>query len=301
MNSANKVTIIVNPIAGVGAGSSVERGKNRAELATAFLAKYQQPGQVLVTKGQGHAKQLAQLALDEEHSTVIVAWGGDGTVNEIASVLTGSLASLVIVPDGSGNGLASELGIPKKPEHALELALSGKDRWIDVGELDGRPFVNIAGIGLDAKIAHRFSLKSQGSRGFAGYLSATAREVFHRVSNEYRIAMPFTTVNTQALLIAIANGCQYGNGAVIAPCASLDDGQFDVMVVEDRPLFLVLAALPYMFTRRIDRVSGVHTYRTDRLKINGSGPVHCHVDGEPFVGSSVVTASIHAAALKVRC
>ena len=107
MNSANKVTIIVNPIAGVGAGSSVERGKNRAELATAFLAKYQQPGQILVTKGQGHAKQLARLALDEEHPTVIVAWGGDGTVNEIASVLTGSLASLVIVPDGSGNGLAS--------------------------------------------------------------------------------------------------------------------------------------------------------------------------------------------------
>ena len=88
---------------------------------------------------------------------------------------------------------------------------------------------------------------------------------------------------------------------MIAPCASLDDGQLDVVVVEDRPLFLVLAALPYMFTRRIDRVSGVHTYRTNRLKISAPGPVRFHVDGEPFVGSSVVTASIHAAALKVRC
>jgi len=128
--------------------------------------------------------------LAKEDPTVIVAWGGDGTVNEVASALTGSSVSLVIVLDGSGNGLASELGISKKPEEALGLVSSGKDCWIDVGEIDGRLFVNIAGIGLDARIAHRFLLQSQDSRGFTAYLSATAREVFHRVSNEYRIVMP---------------------------------------------------------------------------------------------------------------
>ena len=121
--------VIINPIAGKGAGGSEE---NLARLA---LRQHGLSGTVMTTSGPGHARELARGFVNKGTET-IVAWGGDGTVNEVASEVVHHAAMLGIVPQGSGNGLARELGLPlQDPLSALEVALNGKPRWIDAGEL----------------------------------------------------------------------------------------------------------------------------------------------------------------------
>src|SRR6185436_3565183 len=148
------VAVIVNPVSGTGARPG--EGRRRAELATARLRARGLTGDVTTTEGSGHARTLALQARDAG-ARVVVAWGGDGTVNEVASALVGGSTALGIVPSGSGNGLASELRIPRDPAAALDVALDGSERVVDAGELDGHVFVNVAGVGVDARIAHRFA------------------------------------------------------------------------------------------------------------------------------------------------
>jgi diacylglycerol kinase family enzyme len=149
-----RALIIINPIAGVRLpGDTPDR---RVALARRLLARHGIDGAVRVTERAGHARELAAQAAAEE-CELVVAWGGDGTVNEIAGVLIRSPTALGIVPAGSGNGLAHGLGLPVRPIAALERALVGSERKIDVGEFGGRRFFNVAGIGFDAAVAARFN------------------------------------------------------------------------------------------------------------------------------------------------
>ena len=118
-------------------------------------------------------------------SRLVIVWGGDGSVNEAGSALLGSRVPLAIIPAGSGNGLARELGIPLQPAAALAAALKGAPRVIDAGELGGRPFFNVAGVGFDARIASRFDRAPQ--RGFATYVRVSAHELFTYRPETYRI------------------------------------------------------------------------------------------------------------------
>src|SRR5262245_57694752 len=155
--------VIINPVSGTGARAGEAR--RRADLALARLSAHGLSPDVQITEAPGHARALAQAARDAG-AAVVIAWGGDGTVNEVASALVGSSTALGVVPGGSGNGLARELNLPLAASAALEVALGGSERVIDAGEIDGRVFVNVAGIGLDARIAHRFAAWGNRRRGF---------------------------------------------------------------------------------------------------------------------------------------
>jgi len=230
---------------------------------------------------------------------MFVAWGGDGTVNEIGSALVGSDATLAIVPSGSGNGLARELGVPLDPVGAFQLVFAGRSRVIDAGELDGHLFFNIAGIGLDARVAHRFAQGGLERRGFVRYLELAAREVASFTPHEYALTADDCDLKVRPLLIAIANSRQYGNGALIAPGALLDDGKLDLVVVNDMPAWRVLMHAPKLFAGTVARVRGVSITKTSRLEIASDVAVVYHVDGEPHVGGQCVSARIHARALRV--
>ena len=293
-----KVAVIINPISGT--GGHPEGARRRAELADQEIRRQQIDGEVLITQRQGHGRELTREAL-ERGARLVIAWGGDGTVNEIGSVLAFSTAVLGIVPSGSGNGLSRELGIPFDPRAAFEVALvKGIDRVIDVGELDGRLFFNIAGIGLDARVAHRFAAGGLLRRGFWRYLEITAAELLTYRPDEHTVTVDGHTTRLRALLIAVANARQYGNGAVIAPNASLDDGRLDVVTVADRPLLATLLQIPRVFRGTIDRVPGVTIKTGTEIEITSGRPVVYHVDGEPFVGGAVVRARVHGQALRLR-
>jgi len=175
---------------------------------------------VFVTERGGHARELALAALGRSAS-LCIAWGGDGTINEIASALAFTGASLGIIPSGSGNGFSRELGIPFDAHAAFEIALGGHERVIDAGEIEGRLFFNLAGVGLDARIAHQFAATGLVRRGFRRYLEIASNEIFRRTKHEYAITVDGELRRSHVLLVAIANGRQYGNGALIAPTARI--------------------------------------------------------------------------------
>jgi YegS/Rv2252/BmrU family lipid kinase len=291
------VAVIINPISGAGRRPDVAR--QRAERATAFLVGHQVEGEVFVTERGGHARELALAALGRGVRRCI-AWGGDGTVNEVASALAFTPASIAIIPSGSGNGLSREVGIPFDPKLAFDIALGGRERVIDAGEIEGRLFFNLAGVGLDARIAHQFAATGLSRRGFVRYLEIAASEIFHRSQHDYVIATDGQSRRTRALLVAIANGRQYGNGALIAPDARIDDGLLDVTVVDDRSPWGVLRHAPKLFRGRLADVPGVTMWVATRVEITSTEPLIYHVDGEPCEGGLSVSARIRPGALRVR-
>lgn len=295
-DTAPKVAVIINPISGAGRRRDVARV--RAEHAAALVEQRRLNAEVFVTERPGHARELAGAGL-RRGVTTFVAWGGDGTVNEIGSALVGSDATLAIVPSGSGNGLARELGVPLDPAAAFQVMFEGRSRLIDAGELDGHLFFNIAGIGLDAHVAHRFAEGGLGRRGFIRYLELAAREVASFTPHEYALTADGRDLNVRPLLIAIANARQYGNGALIAPEALLDDGKLDLVVVDYLPAWRVLMHAPKLFAGTVAQVPGVSITRTSTLSIASDVALVYHVDGEPHVGASRVNARIHSRALRV--
>ena len=291
-----RLAVIINPISGTGRRRTP---LERVRMAESLAGEHGAQAQVLVSEYAGHARHLAEAAL-AAGTTTVLAWGGDGTLNEVASVLAFRNAVLGVIPSGSGNGLARELGIPLTPRDAFAAALRGRERTIDCGELDGHLFFNIGGVGLDARVAHEFATHTTTRRGFRRYLELTSRELFRDANDEHTIVVDGTVVRSRTLLIAIANGRQYGNGALIAPQARPDDGALDVVIVDDRPAWRALFQIPYVFTGQIARVPGVTMLRGESVEITSDRPVIFHVDGEPFVGGARITARVHRAALRVR-
>ena len=290
------VAVIINPIAGTGGRPDIAR--DRAERAASLMAARGIGGQVLVTERAGHARELA-LAMLAHGATTVVAWGGDGTVNEVASALAFRDATLAVVPSGSGNGLARELQIPFDPERAFAAALEGRTCRIDAGELDGRLFFNVAGIGLDARVARGFAAGGPARRGLTRYLRVGTRELLTFQAEDHTVVTDGTTRRVRPLLIAIANGRQYGNGAVIAPAARLDDGKLDVVIVTARSRLAVLAQAPRLFTGQIAHVAGVTFVSAIDIEVTSAHALEYHVDGEPLVGGESLVARPRARALRV--
>src|SRR5215510_13323523 len=164
--------VIINPISGT--GHRPDEARRRAELAAALLDARGIDAEIFVTERAGHARELAQAAVNRG-VTLCIAWGGDGTINEVASALTFKPVTLAVIPSGSGNGLARELAIPLKPAGAFDVASTGRDQLIDAGEIDGRLFFNIAGLGFDARVAHQFAASGHERRGFARYITIALR------------------------------------------------------------------------------------------------------------------------------
>ncbi len=291
----NRVTIILNPISG---GRRPADVPGQAEQAAALAASRGVEARVIVTEGAGHARELAAAAAGRGESLVI-AWGGDGTVNEVASALVFSAVSLGILPAGSGNGLARDLGLPTTAQAALLTALEGRCRTIDAGDVDGRFFFNVAGIGLDADVAHRFAANGL-SRGFRGYVMAGMQALAAFEPVPCRVVVDDVARATRPLLVALANSRQYGSGALIAPAARLDDGLLDVVTVEYRPLGATLRRLPSLFSGRIASVPGVHCRTGRDIVIAAECPLRYHLDGEPMQGGSALHARVHPGALRVQ-
>jgi YegS/Rv2252/BmrU family lipid kinase len=292
-----RVAVVVNPISG--AGGRPDAGPRRAALARGILATESATAEVHVTERAGHAFELARTAVGGG-ADVVVAWGGDGTVNEVARALAFGPAALGIVPAGSGNGLARDLGVPGGPAAALRAALRAPERRIDAGELGGRLFFNTAGIGLDAVVAARFNARVRGRRGLLPYLVIMTEELWRCRPAEYALRVDGETLDGPALLIACCNSRQYGGHALIAPRARLDDGRLDLVVVAPRPRLRALWDARRLFTGTIDAAAGVRSRPFTRLEVAAAMPLLFHVDGEPVKGGTTLSARVHPGALRVR-
>lgn len=270
-----KVRAILNPRAGLrvpGTRETVTRGR-------AAWTDYA----VSLTEHRGHGTALARQAV-AEGAEIVLAVGGDGTVNEVAQALLGSNAALGIVPVGSGNGLARALGLPLRPEAALAALETAVVRGMDTGLLDGRPFLNVAGIGFDAAVSHAFHQHGErgGRRGLFGYVWLSLRELLRyrapRLALEIEGGRP-SAVSPFAM--TFANGPQYGSNAVINPGCRLDDGRLEIVVLDDGPLLSTLAIAPRLFFGGLDRSPRFRRLPARRARVCCDEPVALHVDGDP--------------------
>jgi YegS/Rv2252/BmrU family lipid kinase len=231
---------------------------------------------------------------------LVIAWGGDGTINEVGRAVAFSGTALWIVPAGSGNGLARELGIPFAPRKALAHALSKPVRQIDAAEIEGRLFFNVAGIGLDAHVAERVSRKRHAHGGLRQYIIASSRELLTYQPIEYTIQTDQDTFRKTALVVVIANSQQYGYGAAIAPTALLSDGELDLVIIEDRGIAGNLARMPFLMTGGLHRCAGVTVRRVKDVTVTTDAPMRFHVDGEAMAGAATLSARVRPGALRVR-
>jgi YegS/Rv2252/BmrU family lipid kinase len=293
-----RVVVVANPAAGPSwrrrpAGDVA----NRIER---ILRRHGSDAEVRLTSGPGHATALAREAL-ASGADLVVAWGGDGTINEVASALTHTRAALGIVPMGSGNGLAREMGAPAGHEAALLAALTGTDRVIDAGDLNGRVFFNAAGVGFDAHVAEVFGSAAGHARGFTSYASVAVRELFRYQAGEYVICAEGQPARTRrALLLSVANTRQWGSGARIAPSAVMDDERLDLVTVPAAAPAVVLANAWRLFAGSIPGWSAVETHRIHAATIRCAPPAPVHVDGEPAGRLESIDIRVVPAALRVR-
>ncbi len=291
--SAGKMRFIFNPHSG-----NFRRNEQLLSLLRHFLATSGVDGDLQLTTGPGHATALAREAVRHGCGRVI-AIGGDGTVNEVAQGLRHTAAALAIVPTGSGNGLARHLRLPSDPEAALRLATAPQARIValDYGTVNGRPFFNAMGFGLDAEISRRFNRLKR--RGLPAYVRTALAAFFSRTSEPCVVSDHHGREAMEILLLAVANSDQYGNGAVIAPGARMDDGELDLVAV--RPVGLIAATLlgARLFLGTFDRGAAVRRLRGARFRIERAAPGDIHTDGEVHAAAAVLDVVVHPRSLHV--
>jgi diacylglycerol kinase (ATP) len=288
------IAIIINPVAG---GRPRPVG-GRVELARRVAADCGEAADVFITEQHGHARALTRAARDSG-ARLIVAWGGDGTVNEVATELAFGAVPVAIVPAGSGNGLARELHVPRDPARALVAAIRTPARPMDIGEIGGRLFVNIAGIGFDAHVASRFNEPANRGRGFSTYIAIAVRAMTSYAPARYAITTSDAHLEALAVLVTVANSAQFGNGARIAPGACVDDGLLDLVIMEERSRVVTMCHLPRLFNGTIHRMPGCTMRRIAEATITCDAPMTFHVDGEPIAGGHQVAVRVHPGALQV--
>jgi len=292
-----RAVVVINPMSG--RGRYQQQINEHAQLARDILADHHIDATVRPTTKAGDARAFAKEAA-AAGCELVVAWGGDGTINEAACALAHTGVVLAIVPAGSGNGLASDLAIPFEPRAALTLAAAGRTMAIDAGQVDDCLFFNIAGVGIDAVIAARFAERGLRQRGFAAYLQLSGAELMRYRSQTYTLTLDGVPAEQRAMLVAIANGRQYGNRLLIAPGARLDDGLLEVVVVDQLSLLSIAWRLPSLFRGTLRPGRGVTMTAASTIRIRSSAPIPFHVDGEPRIGGSELAIRTHPGALLVR-
>jgi len=231
----------------------------------------------------------------EENASRIIAIGGDGTVNEVASVLTETTIPIGIIPIGSGNGLARHLNIPLQFEAALDKAMHGHEIGIDVGLLNNKMFFCTAGIGFDAKVAQLFAQSNQ--RGFINYIKATLSALTMYKPIEISINQgPMEKVYS----LTFANASQFGNNAYISPFSDLQDAYLEMVKI--KPIHLVNAGILVMqlFSKKIHRSNKVNIQSIKSITIQYKGNEPLHLDGETLLtDNATLEISIDPLALLV--
>lgn len=283
MTEKKRIIFVVNPISGTQSKKAILKWID--ERMDRSVYDYS----IVRTEYAGHATQIAASAV-EDKVDVVVAIGGDGTINEIARALVHSETALGIIPCGSGNGLARHLRIPMEPKAAIDIINQGNRLCIDYGKINNIPFFCTCGVGFDAFVSLKFA--DSGKRGLLTYLENTLHESLTYQPETYEIENEEGTMKYKAWLIACGNASQYGNDAYIAPQASLTDGLMDVTIMEPFTVLDVPSLSFQLFNKTIDQNSRVKTMRAKKIKIHRTHDGVMHFDGDPLMAGKELEVEI---------
>ncbi|MDE5419822.1 diacylglycerol kinase family lipid kinase [Labilibaculum sp. DW002] len=289
MITALKTLAIVNPISGTG------KQKNIECLLKKYLDHERFHLQVEKTGYAGHGTELAKLAVTNDFD-VVIAIGGDGTINEIANALTFSDVAMGIIPCGSGNGLARHLGIPMNTKRAIQCINKATINKIDTIRANDYRFINVAGIGFDALIAHEFAKMK--SRGLASYAKAILK--CFRIFSNQSFVLKNKEIETieNGMMLCFANSSQFGNNAYIAPSAKVDDGKINISLLK-KPKWFQIPVLGWkVFTKGINTSSLFSEIITNEITIVQQSD-QGHIDGEPIYFGKEIHLKIDPLSLKL--
>lgn len=249
-----------------------------------------------ITAKKGDATEFAKRAVKESFDVVVVV-GGDGTINEVASALVNSGTAMGIVPVGSGNGLARTLQIPDDIGSACNLISTGRVSAIDVGKANNRYFFLVAGFGFDAIVGKRFDESPQ--RGPLPYFYLSAKEYLTYRPQKMKVQFNDVVHEINPFVLAVANGQQYGNNALIAPEAKLDDGLLDVCIVHQLSFLRLFDAIPKLFNGTIENYASAELHKTQSLLVERQVADYMNIDGEPVWEEAVVKISLIPKSLRI--
>ena len=268
------ILAIINPVSGIGSKDKLPR------LIDTVVDHETNDVSIVMSEYAGHAREIAAQAVSDGID-VVVAVGGDGTVNEVGSALCQTSTALAIVPCGSGNGLARHLRIPTNSSRALQVLNNGAVGQFDYCTVNGKPFFCTCGMGFDATVSYKFS--NEGTRGFITYIKTALSEYVKYKPQEYLIDIDGKKMQEKAFVIACCNAAQYGNNAYIAPRATMQDGLLDLTVMH--PFSLAQSPLigARLFLRQLGNDHHVSIYRGKRVVIERRRDDIMHIDGDPVM------------------
>ena len=285
-----KIVFIMNPISGT------SDKKDIPYLIEELLDKEQFDYSIRETEYAGHAYEIATES-KEQGIDIVVAVGGDGTVNEVGRALVHSNTALGIIPTGSGNGLARHLLIPMKIKGAIQVLNDCEITDLDYGIINEHPFFCTCGVGFDAFISEKFA--EAGKRGPITYLENILKEGLKYEPETYEIEAENGTIKKKAFLISCANASQYGNNAYIAPQASMSDGMIDVIIMEPFDALEASQISIEMFNKTLDKNNKIKTFRSKEIKIYRKAPGVIHYDGDPIDTGKEIVVTLKEKGIKI--
>jgi YegS/Rv2252/BmrU family lipid kinase len=294
MQDAKKnILFIVNPFAGY------HSKENVPSLIEKMIPRDKFNIDIVMTKYAGHANELAAEAVNSSMEAV-VAVGGDGTLNEVASALVYTDKILGIVPGGSGNGLSMHLGIGRSKKKALFKISQFDTKIIDAAKVNDRFFVNMAGIGVDGLVAYKTKLSSR--RGFSTYFKGAVWEGLKYKNQHYKVEVDGREYEGKFLSVNVANGSMFGYNFTIAPDADTSDGLMNALMIHDAHKMDYFGNAWRFFAKRIHKSKLASTEKSTNIKLTAYEDSYMHVDGEGYpIEAGEFEFTIMSDALKIIC
>jgi YegS/Rv2252/BmrU family lipid kinase len=290
MLAKKKIRFIINPISG---------GRTKKDIPTLidkYLSKEKYTYELAYTKTAAHAQELCLEAIEKGFDMVVAA-GGDGTLNLVASALVQTDIPLGIIPLGSGNGFARAMNIPLNTIDAISLLNDGVNKQIDTGSANGISFINVCGFGFDAHVSSKFA--EAGTRGLKTYAKISLNELKAYQNQTYELHFNESERTEKAFIMAVCNGPQYGNNAHIAPSAKFDDGLFDITILKDVNWLNAIGITTNLFLGNLKKSKQVDSLVCQDIEITQPTPNWVNIDGEPIWMEKAVSIRMKPQSLKV--
>lgn len=289
----NKIFFIINPIAGKGKGKIVESQIQQ------FFASKNIDFKTFLTDKVGHATELTKEIINQ-NPTIIVACGGDGTINEVAQALIGTDVALGIIPIGSGNGLAANLHIPKAIEKIFNVIIKAKQKKIDVGKINETYFFSNMGLGIDAEVIHQYSQKK--TRNFIGYVSASTKSLFNYRPKSFKIELQNDEIlEDDFYFLLCSNSNEAGYGISFTPKAQLNDGKLDLIAVKKINFIQQMMFSFFVFNKNLEKMKAAKVRQIKSIKFESNQEnIVAQIDGEAvIINNKIIDVTVLSNALNV--
>jgi YegS/Rv2252/BmrU family lipid kinase len=287
--NARRFTLLVNPVSAGG------RALEALPEVHAALDRLGAEHRTVTTRSIDHAyEEATKAAADGE---TVVALGGDGLLRPLAGALKGTGAALAIIPCGRGNDLARVLGIPEDPGEAARVAVEGRERLLDVANVEGTPYMGIASFGFDSDANH-IANEAKLVKGNAVYVYAALRALVAWKPASFTVTVDGERHEFTGSTVAVGNSKVYGGGMFILPMAELDDGQLDVIVCKRLSKLRFLIELPKVFKGTHVDSDFTEFFRGEEIEVSSDRPFVIYADGDP-IGATPAVMRVERRCLRV--